>query len=179
MRGPQGPAPTTWVDPPPVPRQTGLLALRHLDVSAFFFIVFGTLFGGLGGGLGLLFLAIGLYAGPLMMAAIGGFFFLIFGGIGGGFGFYGASRMRRLAAIVREGEVVAGRIERVEVDRSVRQNGRSPVVVHYSFTWRGATIDGNTTCWKMSLLRAPPGAPLAVLVDQSDPQRNLAWLPAR
>lgn len=178
MRGPQGPAPTTWVDPPPAPRRATLLSVRHLEASAFFYLVFGAVFAGIGGTMGLVLLLIGLFAGPPMLLLIGGIFLLVFGGIGGGVGTFGGRRLRRLIHIMRQGEVVAGRIERVDIDRSLRQNGRSPVIVHYSFTWRGATVDGSTTCWKMSLLRAPPGAPVAVLVDPGEPQRNLAWLPA-
>lgn len=153
--------------------------MRHLDASSFFYVVFGLIFGGIGGGLGFSLFVIGIAVGPLMISLIGGVFLLIFGGIGGGVGWLGWSRLQRVVEVFRRGEVVAGRIERVDLDRSVRQQGRSPVVLHYSFVWRGETIDGSTTSWKTSLLRAPTGAPVAVLVDPADPGRNIAWLPQR
>jgi len=167
---------TLWADPPPAPRQPPSWTMRNADPGATFNLLFGGIFGGVGGTLGIVFTAVAIGTGQWIFGLVGPLIGLIFGGIGGTFFYLGLQRVKRARSIYRDGVVAAGRLREVRRDWSIKVNGRSPLQLTYLFEVDGRRHQGSGHSWDEWLLDAPQDAPVAVLHDPKDPSQNLLYL---
>jgi hypothetical protein len=129
--------------------------------------VFLLLFGGIWGLIGtILAIVLSLVGGPaigllillpLGFAVLGGLLFAL-----------GGRRAVRLRAIYVHGEAALANVTGMATS-AMRVNGRQVMRVEYAFDTPSGRTEGQTT------LRAPPplGAPLWVLYDGEDPNRNV------
>jgi len=167
---------TLWADPPPTPRDPPSLTMRDQEPSASFKVLFGSIFGGVGGGLGIVFTGVAIGTGELVFGLVGPLFALIFGGIGGTFFYLGVKQIKRARAVFGDGQVAAGRLREVHRDWSIKVNGRSPLQITYLFEVGGRRYQGSGHSWDEWLADAPKDAPVAVLYDPDDPKRNILYL---
>lgn len=158
---------------PPAPRRA---TLTQVSGASGFLTVWGALFGGIGGGMGLLFLVFGLVASNPVLAIIGGLFALVFGGVGGTalvMGLRGASAELRN---IRTGVPVEATLASVGVDASTSHNGQRPVRVTYTFPWEGEERAGASTTFDARARRFEEGDAVIVLVDPASPERQSLYL---
>ncbi len=175
---PRHPPPRLFREPPPAPRSGGWRRARKVDAMAGFNLLFGALFGGIGGFIGVVFVLVSLFSdAPALMGFIGGGVGLIFGGIGGGIFYKGVERVRALTAVWRDGRVAHGDVDDVKLDTTVRANGRSPWQINFHFTVRGVAYTGVASTWNPLVRLAHRGQKIAVLYSPADPSQNLAYLP--
>jgi hypothetical protein len=84
---------------------------------------------------------------------------------------------RREIRAFTHGTPIVARVTGRTVDRSVRQGGRSPRVVHWAFAVGGVEYHGELSHLDHDLLdRALPRRQLIVLYDPAAPAVNTAWL---
>ena len=167
--------PSLLVEVPPAPRKTNWKLLWS-DGGSSFMLLWGALFGGIGGGLGALFMVIGTLTLLLPMAAIGFFVFLVFGGIGGGVFGLGFYRSRARNQIWKHGVAIEGSVLSVEENFSVRINGRHPWIVRYRFRWPDGDKEAEMSLLDPRLRNVQEGTLLRVLVDPQDPLQSLVYL---
>ena len=165
-----------WAAPPPAPRQPPSLTMGGADPGASFNLLFGSIFGGVGGILGIVFTGVAIGTGDWIFGLVGPLIGLIFGGIGGTFLFLGIKRIKRLRALYRDGEVAEGRVHEVRRDWTIRANGRSPLVITYLFEVQGRRLQGTGHTWNEWHMDTARHTPIAVLYDRGDPTRNMPYL---
>ena len=171
-----GRAISLWADPPAPPRQPPSLTMRSADPRATFQLLFGSIFGGVGGTLGIVFTGVGIGTGELVFGTLGPLFGLIFGGIGGTFFVLGVKRVRRMRAVYRDGAVATGRVRKISRDWSIKVNGRSPLLISYLFEVGDRRLQGASHSWDEWLIDTPQDAPVTVLYNPEDPSQNLLYL---
>lgn len=165
-----------WAEPPFAPREPPSLTMRAVDPGASFNLLFGSIFGGVGGTLGIVFTGVAIGTGDWIFGLVGPLIGLIFGGIGGTFLVLGIKRVKRLRAIYRHGEVAQGRVHDVARDWTIRVNGRSPLRITYLFEVQGRRLQGTGHSWDEWHMDAARDTPVAVLYDRDDPTRNMLYL---
>ena len=167
---------TLWADPPPAPRQPPSLTMAGADPGTSFNLLFGSIFGGVGVILGVVFTAVAIGTGDWIFGLVGPLIGLIFGGIGCTFLVLGIKRIKRLRAVYRDGEVATGRVQEVRRDWTIRVNGRSPLLIAYLFEAQGKRLQGTGHSWNEWHMDTARDTPIAVLYDRDDPTRNMPYL---
>lgn len=162
--------------PPQPPRQLPAEFVRRARQTTRFELIFGSIFGGVGLVLGLVFIPVGLASGILVFLILGPLFLLVFGGIGFGALAWGQRRSKRLLQALEEGVSAPGRIEEIYVDESVQVNGRSPWKVRYAFEAGGVRYDGAQQMWNRDPALVP-GTQVHVVYMPNDPGVNSVYPP--
>jgi hypothetical protein len=150
--------------------------MRGTDPGASFNLLFGAIFGGVGGTLGIVFTGVAIGTGQWVFGLVGPLIGLIFGGIGGTFFYLGVKRVKRKRAVYRDGLVAAGRLREVSRDWSIKVNGRSPLQLTFLFEVDGKRYQGTGHSWDEWLVDARQDTPVAVLYDRDEPANNLLYL---
>ena len=157
-------APAVYV-PAGTPRPVRLASL--FSGTTGFFVIFGTIFGGIGGFLTLIFAA--AMTGKEKMVAL---FPALFLAIGLAFLIPGLKRLSLTRSLYRDGTYALGKVTSVS-ETSTRLNNQTVLEIHYVFAGPYGEVEGKTTH-----VKAPPvGADVSVLYDPSDPARNVLPLP--
>ena len=173
---PQRDRETAGPPPPPPPRELPKEFIRRAQHVSKFELLFGSIFGGVGVFLGLIFFVIGLTTFIWLFALIGLVIGAIFGGIGGAVLYAGRRRSRNLLQVLSQGEVTTGEIDAVALDYSVRVNQRHPWRIGYFFTVAGVRHAGSGRAWTADET-LQPGAPVHVVYLAMDPGRNSIYPP--
>ena len=166
-----------WADPGPPPREPPSLLLGHVAPEGGFWLLFGAIFAGVGTTIGGVFTAVGLSQDDLVFAGVGLGALLLFGGIGFASLAAGIRHVQRARRIWRDGDVKEARVVEVVRDRSVRVNGRSPLVVHYEYEVLGQRLRGKGQTWNDGWRQLPEDARVAVVVDRQDAALSVLHLP--
>jgi hypothetical protein len=162
--------------PPPPPRQLPAEFVRRARSASRFELIFGSIFGGIGVLLGLVFIPIGIASAIPVFLILGPIFLLVFGGIGFGALYWGRRRSSRLITVLAEGLAAPGTIEDIDVDVSVQVNGRSPWKVQYAFEVNGVRFAGAQQMWNRDPELAP-GTRVHVVYMPQAPGINSVYPP--
>lgn len=167
----------TFSPPPPdAPRELPKKFMsKYAGAGQKFFLLFGSLFGGIGGSLGFLFLIIGITSAELIFALIGGIFTLLFGGIGGGFVYFGLKKVLMQRKIFQTGDTALGQVTESGRDTSVSVNGKNPYRIHYEFEVNNRLYSGEFSTFEAQLRRLQPDHQVYVLYVPDDPDANLLY----
>lgn len=158
---------------PPAPRTA---SFKVVSASSGFAVAWGAIFGGIGGGMGCLFLVIGIVTALLPMALIGGSIGLLFGGIGGTVFFFGYRSASRQLRTFRIGQPVEANLLTIHENAGVQINGRHPWVLSYTFTWDGEERTGECSTLDPRAQRFEEGDAIIVLVDPVAPESQALYL---
>ncbi|MCO4760819.1 MAG: protein kinase [Myxococcales bacterium] len=176
--GPRQP-PDLYLKPPPAPRPSGLWLARKRDAVAGFKFMFGAIFGGVGTIVGVPLVLTSLFGAMEPLAGlIGGGLGVIFAAIGGVVGLSGLQRLQQISALWQDGHEVIGHIEHIEMNRQITVNGRSPWQVHYTYRVHGRPYSGSGTTFDRKMRRAQRGQPVAVVFDPNNPGDSVVNLPS-
>ncbi len=160
--------------PPRSPRDLPSKYLRRVLFTRNFGVVFGSIFGGIGGILTLVFLVISCAFPPMLLGVLIAGIFPVIGGVIGGMSYAGA---RRRVRALREGEAVVGVVDAVSHDTSVQVNGQHPWRVSYTFEAGGRLFAGGVSTFDAEVKRYAAGDPIHVVYLPSDPETNATWPP--
>ncbi len=160
----------------PAPRQPPSLLMTDSAPNTLVLLLFGAIFGLVGTVLGVVFTLIGAVGGQTVFLAVGLGALGLFAGVGWTVFGFGVRNVLRTRRIWRDGEQVTGELVQATIDRSVRVNGRRPVLVEFRYRTYSGEFTGRGHTWNHDLGGVPPGPALTVLVDPNDPAQAI-WVP--
>lgn len=95
---------------------------------------------------------------------------LIFGGSGLVMLFFAVRRARKYASLLANGRLTKAAVDRKEVRRNMKINGRHPYDVHYTFVLTdGTTLTGTDLVLDEDASRLEPGTLIGIIYQPADP----------
>jgi len=158
---------------PEPPRELPAKFTKSHAAGANFKLLFGALFGGIGGGSGLTATAMGMATGLWWLVLMGVVFILVFGGVGFPLMEVGRRALKRSKAIYQRGRSCSGRL--TDIGQSTyRVNQQRALIYKYSYRVDGREHDGEHHTWSRLALKV--GDEIAVLYLPEQPARSLLFL---
>lgn len=165
---PPPPSPDPGPPPPAAPRSLPRRYLRRQLLGGFG-VMWGLLFGGIGGILGFIFTVVAFAFPPMLLGSlIGGVFFLVGAGVAGVSLYGGFERIRPL----RSGKAAVAEIVRVSPAA-----GSGPATIDYTFQVGAQTHGGSVSTADPRMALAEPGHHVHVVYVPADPSQNSLWPP--
>jgi hypothetical protein len=162
--------------PPPPPRQLPKEFVRRARRASQFELLFGSIFGGIGTVLGVIFTVVGISAGLWVFVLVGPLLVIVFGGIGFGVLYWGRRRSHQLINTLTVGLAAEGVINDIYIDDTIQMNGRSPWKVHYTFTVGNLQVAGSQQAWNRDVT-LQPDTKVFVVYEPQDPGSNSIYPP--
>jgi hypothetical protein len=122
------------------------------------------------------FSIVGIGTGLWVFVLVGLLVLLVFGGIGFGVLYWGRQRSNRLIQTLANGVPAEGVVTDIQLDTSVRVNGRSPWRVSYTFTANGLQLAGSQQAWNRDET-LQPGTKVYIVYLSQDPGINSVYPP--
>ncbi len=160
--------------PPRAPRDLPAKFKRNKLFLKNFGFIFGSIFGGVGCLIVVVFGVLMFVVPPIGFGACLG---ALFAGIGLPIAGIGIRNALRTMDVLRGGTHVEGTVVRVGDDTSVSYNGRHPWMVEYTFSVDGGLEGGSVSSFDPVMSHVEPGHKLWVVYRPDDPDQNSVWPP--
>lgn len=171
---PMPPQPDPGPPPPPAPRTLPAKFVRKRVYTGNFGVLWGAIFGGVGGLIMLVFLGLTFVLLPLIFGALfGGIFFAV----GLTVALMSIKGAKESLAPLQRGSSAVGTVVSIDRNRSITEDGRHPWLIDYTFTADGQTIGGTLSSADARMAGVEVGHSLHVVYLPEEPGQSAIWPP--
>ncbi|MFT5681230.1 MAG: hypothetical protein ACI8RZ_002136 [Myxococcota bacterium] len=171
---PMPPRPDPGPPPPSAPRTLPSQFVRKRVYTSNFGVLWGVIFGGVGGLIGIVFLALTIVLLPMFFGALfGGLFFAV----GLIVAVVSIRSAKAALAPLQRGDSAVGTVVSVDRNRSFTEDGRHPWLIDYTFTANDQTLGGTISSADPRMAGVEVGHSLHVVYLPEDPGQSAVWPP--